>query len=72
MTVKPAAGPLTLNEEPLVNATTVPPIIPAMIPENFMRRSVCLRSQKGSHLNRLSENWYFNKFLCHKSFNINT
>ena len=25
-----------------------------------------------SMINRLSENWYFNKLSCHKSFNINT
>ena len=34
ITVKPAAGPLTLSDEPLANATTIPPTIPAIIPEN--------------------------------------
>ena len=34
ITVSPAAGPLTLSGEPLVKATTVPPIIPEIIPEN--------------------------------------
>jgi hypothetical protein len=32
--VSPAAGPLTLSGEPLVKATTVPPTIPEIIPEN--------------------------------------
>ena len=32
--VRPAAGPLTLSEEPLSRPTTTPPTIPAMIPEN--------------------------------------
>ncbi len=32
MTVSPAAGPLTLMEDPLANATTMPPTIPAMMP----------------------------------------
>ena len=34
ITVKPAAGPLTLSDDPLANATTIPPTIPAIIPEN--------------------------------------
>jgi len=34
ITVKPAAGPLTLKAEPLANATTIPPTMPAIIPEN--------------------------------------
>jgi hypothetical protein len=34
ITVRPAAGPETLNADPLANATTTPPIIPAIIPEN--------------------------------------
>ena len=34
ITVKPAAGPVTLTFEPLARATTIPPTIPAMIPEN--------------------------------------
>jgi hypothetical protein len=32
--VKPAAGPLTLNWEPLRAPMTMPPITPAIIPEN--------------------------------------
>ena len=32
--VKPAAGPLTLNCEPLRLPTTIPPTIPAINPEN--------------------------------------
>lgn len=32
--VKPAAGPLTLNGDLLIDATTIPPTIPAMIPLN--------------------------------------
>jgi hypothetical protein len=32
--VKPAAGPLTLNGEPLKSVTTIPPIIPDNNPEN--------------------------------------
>ena len=34
ITVSPAAGPLTLKADPLANATTIPPIMPAIIPEN--------------------------------------
>src|SRR5687767_10462502 len=34
MTVNPAAGPLTLKAEPLARAMTVPPTMPAIIPEN--------------------------------------
>ncbi len=34
ITVKPAAGPVTLTFEPLASATTMPPTIPAMMPEN--------------------------------------
>ena len=34
ITVNPAAGPLTLSADPLANATIIPPIIPAIIPEN--------------------------------------
>ncbi|GGE64086.1 hypothetical protein GCM10008020_05350 [Massilia psychrophila] len=33
--VKPAAGPLTLTFEPLKNPATMPPIMPAMTPENI-------------------------------------
>lgn len=33
MAVSPAAGPLTLNWEPLMNVTSNPPIIPAISPE---------------------------------------
>ena len=33
ITVNPAAGPVTLNAEPLTVATRIPPIIPAIIPE---------------------------------------
>jgi hypothetical protein len=33
MVVNPAAGPLTLSEESLNEATTMPPTTPAMIPE---------------------------------------
>src|SRR5688572_1595923 len=33
MVVRPAAGPLTLNAEPLKNPTTTPPTTPAIIPE---------------------------------------
>jgi len=32
--VNPAAGPLTLNDDPLNDPTTIPPIIPAIKPEN--------------------------------------
>src|ERR1700730_2272419 len=31
--VSPAAGPLTLNSDLLINETTIPPIIPAKSPE---------------------------------------
>ena len=34
MDVNPAAGPLTLILEPLKYPTTIPPITPAIIPEN--------------------------------------
>ena len=34
ITVSPAAGPDTLNCEPLANATIIPPTIPEIIPEN--------------------------------------
>ena len=34
ITAKPAAGPLTPNGDPLINPTTIPPTIPAIIPEN--------------------------------------
>ena len=34
ITVKPAAGPVTLNADPLIKATIIPPIIPEIIPEN--------------------------------------
>ena len=34
ITASPAAGPLTPRGEPLIRATTVPPTIPAMMPEN--------------------------------------
>jgi hypothetical protein len=33
MAVRPAAGPLTLKEEPLSEPTTMPPTTPAIIPE---------------------------------------
>jgi hypothetical protein len=33
--VNPAAGPLTLNAEPLNKPTTTPPIMPAIIPEKI-------------------------------------
>lgn len=33
MTANPAAGPLTPNGDLLTDVTTVPPIIPAIIPE---------------------------------------
>jgi len=32
--VKPAAGPLTLSCDPLSDPTTMPPMIPAINPEN--------------------------------------
>ncbi len=31
--VKPAAGPLTLNSDLLINGMTIPPIIPAINPD---------------------------------------
>ena len=34
MVIKPAAGPLTPNFEPLKMVTMIPPIIPAISPEN--------------------------------------
>ena len=34
MTAKPAAGPLTPSFDPLRSPTTIPPIIPAIRPEN--------------------------------------
>src|SRR5687767_11627024 len=34
MVLRPAAGPLTLNCEPLKLATIIPPTIPLIIPEN--------------------------------------
>jgi hypothetical protein len=34
ITVKPAAGPVTLKAEPLKNATKIPPTIPEIIPAN--------------------------------------
>ena len=34
MTAKPAAGPLTLTEEPDSSATISPPMMPEMTPEN--------------------------------------
>ena len=34
MAVKPAAGPLTLSGDPLMNPIAIPPTTPAMIPEN--------------------------------------
>lgn len=34
MTARPAAGPLTPSGEPLRKPTKIPPIIPAMRPEN--------------------------------------
>lgn len=34
ITVNPAAGPVTLSAEPLTVATTIPPIMPEIMPEN--------------------------------------
>jgi hypothetical protein len=34
ITAKPAAGPLTPNEDPLAIPQTIPPTIPAIIPAN--------------------------------------
>ena len=34
ITAKPAAGPLTPNEEPLAIPQTIPPTMPAIIPAN--------------------------------------
>jgi hypothetical protein len=34
MVVNPAAGPLTLSDDPLKDEITIPPTTPAMIPEN--------------------------------------
>jgi hypothetical protein len=34
MVVNPAAGPQTLNEDLLKEATTIPPTTPAIMPEN--------------------------------------
>ena len=34
ITAKPAAGPLTPNDEPLAIPQTIPPTIPAIIPAN--------------------------------------
>ena len=36
MVINPAAGPLTPNLEPLNKVTTIPPIIPAIRPENAL------------------------------------
>ena len=34
ITARPAAGPLTPSGEPLIDPTMIPPIIPAITPEN--------------------------------------
>ena len=39
--MRPAAGPLTPNLEPLKKVTTKPPIIPAINPENALTLEPC-------------------------------
>ena len=51
--IKPAAGPLTPNFEPLNMVTTIPPIIPAINPENAFTLDPCaIPIQSGSATNQ--------------------
>lgn len=45
--ISPAAGPLTPNLEPLNKVTTRPPMIPAIIPENGVIKSLPRKSSPG-------------------------
>ena len=53
MVIKPAAGPLTPNFEPLNMVTIIPPIIPAIKPENaFTSDPLAIPIHKGSATNQ--------------------
>ena len=56
MVIKPAAGPLTPNFEPLNMVTIIPPIIPAIKPENaFTSDPLAIPIQRGNATNQTTK-----------------
>ena len=65
MTVKPAAGPETLNCEPLTTATTSPPTIPAITPaKGGAPEAKAIPRQSGKATRKTTSPAGMSSFIC--------